>query len=176
MFSDVINFFKTSLQTEVSLSDNVACNFLGKFELPFRSNCEICALLEKRSGMGTKKWLREYLKTVNKKPVFLYERLTKQDGDLLNYASGLGMRTTSKNSKFINGKYSKSLIQSFKEFCSINIKRFSSHIDVEKLNEFFVNERKNLGPEFGTPSNTPLTFFNNTLFLIALLQKNWKKF
>ena len=99
MFSDVINFFKTSLQTEVSLSDNVACNFLGKFELPTRSNCEICALLEKRSGMGTKKWLREYLKTINKKPVFMYERLTKQDVDLLNYASGLGMRTTSKNSQ-----------------------------------------------------------------------------
>ena len=29
----------------------------------------------------------------------MYERLTKQDGDLLDYARGLGMRTTSKNSQ-----------------------------------------------------------------------------
>ena len=36
---------------------------------------------------------------MNKKPVFMYERLTKQASDLLDYARGLGMRTTSKNSQ-----------------------------------------------------------------------------
>ena len=51
--------------------------------------------------MGTKKngLFKIIFEPDLKKPVLMNERLTKQDSDLFDYARGLGMRTTSKNSQ-----------------------------------------------------------------------------
>ena len=44
-----------------------------------------------------KHFLRHYLNQINRKPVYLFERLTKRDSDLLHYMKGLNLKTTTNN-------------------------------------------------------------------------------
>ena len=44
-----------------------------------------------------KLFLRQYLNQINKKPVYLFERLTKRDSDLLDFMKGLNLKTTTNN-------------------------------------------------------------------------------
>ena len=47
----------------------------------------------KNGIFGRKKLLKDFLHPVNKQPVYITERLTQRDSDLLGYSRGLGMNT-----------------------------------------------------------------------------------
>ena len=101
LVADVINFFSRVFQTQVNEQDLVACHFLGQvkdIKFPPPVIVKFVHFWKKDRIWARKYWLRNFGNPVNNKPVFMHERLTKRDRDLSDYAAGLGLKVSSKNS------------------------------------------------------------------------------
>ena len=78
---------------EVNSYDLKACHPLG----PVSQN-QKCVVIAKFVNFdiknriyGRKKLIKDFLHPVNKQPVYITERLTQRDSELLDYSQGLGM-------------------------------------------------------------------------------------
>ena len=112
---DILGFFHAALNIKVDRDQIVACHPLGPIKDVSNPPAFIVKFVYfdiKDRVWGRKHFLRDYSNPVNSKPVYLYERLTKRDSQLLDYMKGLGFKTTTNNCipqvfvKRANGKLS----------------------------------------------------------------------
>ena len=97
---DILSFFHAALNIKVDRDQIVACHPLGPIKDVSNPPAFIVKFVYfdiKDRVWGRKHFLWDYLNTVNSKPVYLYERLTKRDSQLLDYMKGLGFKTTTNN-------------------------------------------------------------------------------
>ena len=96
---DVLTFFNEIMGVEVNSYDLKACHPLG----PVSQNQKCVIIVKfvyfeiKNRINGRKKLLKDFLHPVNKQPVYITERLTQRDSELLDYSRGLGMYTVTYN-------------------------------------------------------------------------------
>ena len=101
LVADVMDFLQRVFQTQVNELDFVACHFLGQVrdtKSPPPVIVKFVHFWKKDRIWARKYWLKNFKNPVNGKPVFMHERLTKRDRDLSDYAAGLGLKVSSKNS------------------------------------------------------------------------------
>ena len=96
---DVLTFLNEVMGVEVNSYDLKACHPLG----PVSQNQKCVVIVKfvyfdiKNRIYGRKKLLKDFLHPVNKQPVYITERLTQRDSELLDYSRGLGMYTVTYN-------------------------------------------------------------------------------
>ena len=96
---DVLAFFNEVMGVEVNSYDLKACHSLG----PVSQNQKCVVIVKfvyfdiKKRIYGRKKLLKDILHPVNKQPVYITERLTQRDSELLDCSRGLGMYTVTYN-------------------------------------------------------------------------------
>ena len=99
-FKDVTQFLREYLGIVVQETDLQACHPLGKFtdrRQPPNVLVRFLHFYSKDRIWARKYQLKGKMNPINNKPIYLRERLTKADSDLLDYARGLGCVTTSMN-------------------------------------------------------------------------------
>ena len=96
---DFLTFFNEVMGVEVNSYDLKACHPLS----PVSQNQKCMVIVKfvyfdiKNRIYGRKKLLKVFLHPVNKQPVYITERLTQRDSELLDYSRGLGMYTVTYN-------------------------------------------------------------------------------
>ena len=96
---DVLAFFNEVMGVEVNSCDLKACHPLG----PVSQNQKCVVIVKfvyfdiKNRIYGRKMLLKDFLHPVNKQPVYITERITQRDSELLDYSRGLGMYTVTYN-------------------------------------------------------------------------------
>ena len=99
-WEDVLTFFANYLNIKVERDSIVACHPLGPIHNPSQPPAFIVKFVYfdvKDRIWGRKHFLRNQLNPTNAKPIFLNERLTKRDADLMDYLKGLGLKTSTYN-------------------------------------------------------------------------------
>lgn len=100
LLQDILYFFNDVMGVEVYAQDLKAFHPLGK---PGEGKTPNVIVKFIYFGLKDRIWARKYMLKNTKKPhngypIYLFERLTKSDADLLNYANNLGLKTTTYNS------------------------------------------------------------------------------
>ena len=96
---DVLAFFNEVMGVEVNSNDLKACHSLG----PVSQNQKCVVIVKfvyfdiKNRIYGKKKLLKKFLHPVNMQPVYITEKLTQRNSELLDYSRGLGMYTVTYN-------------------------------------------------------------------------------
>ena len=126
---DVVHFVKTALGVQMDCYALAACHPLGRIDDPRQPPAIIAKFLYfdlKNSIWGRKKLLSGYRNQLNGRPVFLDERLTRADKDLMDYARDKGAKTQTFNSQ------PQVLVQTVNGFRAHTI---TSKVDVDELLE-----------------------------------------
>ena len=84
VMQDAVDFFWNVFETNVNVVDHVACRSLGPFT-DIRKSPPVLNLstFGKKCIWDRKFWLTDFLNCVNNKPVYMRERMTKKDKDLM---------------------------------------------------------------------------------------------
>ena len=101
LVADVIDIFSRVFHTQVNEQDLVAFHCLGQVRdtiFPPAVIVKFVHFWKKDRIWARNYWLKNFGNPLNNKPVFMHERLTKRDRDLSDYAAGLGLEVSSKNS------------------------------------------------------------------------------
>ena len=94
-WEDVLTFFSNYLNIKVERDSIVACHPLGPIHNPSQPPAFIVKFVyfDVKENMGKKTFPEKSANPTNAKPIFLNERLTKRDADLMDYLKGLGLKT-----------------------------------------------------------------------------------
>ena len=96
-WEEVLTFFANYLNIKVERDSIVACHLLGPIHNPSQPPAFIVKFVyfDVKETMGKKTFPEKSANPTNAKPIFLNERLTKRDADLMDYLKGLGLKTSS---------------------------------------------------------------------------------
>lgn len=100
--TDVIEFLRRIMGIEITPAELVACHELSPIKNPNEPPPIIAKFIQfhtKNRIFGRKKFLVNFRNPKNGKPVFLEERLTSDDRDLMAYANSKNLRTCTFNSQ-----------------------------------------------------------------------------